>query len=51
MTCGGKRQGAGRPSVPDEKKAKKVSFKLYSWEVEKVQQFIKIIRKNSVLDE
>ena len=45
MTRGGKRKGAGRPPVPEYKKAKNTTFKLYSWEVEKVRQYIKIIRK------
>lgn len=46
MTRGGKRQGVGRPPVPDDKKAKNRTFKLYDWEVEKVKQFIKILRDN-----
>lgn len=46
MTRGGKRQGAGRPPVPIEKKAKTYSFVLYDWEVEKVKQFIKVLRQN-----
>lgn len=45
MTRGGKRDGAGRPTVPDEKKAKNRTFKLYDWEVEKVREFIKELRK------
>ena len=45
MSRGGKRKGAGRPPVPDDKKAKNTTFKLYSWEVEKVRQYIKTIRK------
>ena len=52
MTRGGKRQGTGRPPLPDDKKAKNTTFKLYPWEVEKVRQFIKILRENkSVIEE
>ena len=52
MTRGGERKGAGRPPVPDDKKAKNTTFKLYPWEVEKVRQFIKILRENkSVIEE
>ena len=53
MTRGGKRQGAGRPPVPEDKKAKNVTFKLYDWEVEKVRQFIKVLRqnKNNIIDD
>ena len=53
MTRGGKRQGAGRPIVPQDKKAKNVTFKLYDWEVEKVRQFIKVLRqnKNNIIDD
>ena len=52
MARGGKRQGAGRPPLPEDKKAKNYCFKLYSWEVEKVRQFIKILRENkSVIEE
>lgn len=53
MTRGGKRQGAGRPPVPQDKKAKTYSFVLYDWEVEKVRQFIKVLRqvKSEVIDE
>lgn len=43
---GGKRQGAGRPPVPKEKKAKTYSFVLYDWEVEKVRHYVKILREN-----
>lgn len=46
MPRGGKRAGAGRPPVPEDKKAKNTTFKLYSWEVEKVRQFIKSLRQN-----
>lgn len=49
MARGGKRQGAGRPPVPIEKKAKTYSFVLYDWEVEKVRQYIKILRKNKTI--
>lgn len=45
---GGKREGAGRPIVSDDKKAKNKTFKLYDWEVDKVKQFIKTIRQNSI---
>lgn len=51
MTRGGKREGAGRPQIPDNMKAKQVTFWLYSWEVEKVRQFIKTIRQNQIIDE
>lgn len=52
MTRGGKRHGAGRPPVPDDKKAKNRTFKLYDWEVEKVKQYIKILRENkSIIDD
>lgn len=47
MTRGGKRQGAGRPkgtTKPEDQKAKNHTFKLYSWEVIKVKNFIKTIR-------
>lgn len=46
MTRGGKRQGAGRPSVPKENKAKQVSLWLYEWEIEKVRQYVKTLREN-----
>lgn len=45
MTRGGKRPGTGRPPVPEDKKAKNRTFKLYDWEVEKVREFIKKIRE------
>lgn len=45
---GGARRGAGRPIVPEDKKAKNRTFKLYDWEVEKVRQFIKTIRNNQI---
>lgn len=48
MTRGGKREGAGRPFVPEEKKAKMKSFRLYDWEVEKVKEFIKSLRSKPV---
>lgn len=43
---GGKREGAGRPFIPEEQKAKNRTFKLYDWEVDKVKQFIKELRIN-----
>ncbi len=46
MSRGGKRQGAGRPPVPIEKKAKTYSIVLYDWEVEKVRQYIKNLRSD-----
>lgn len=46
MTRGGKREGAGRPPAPNSKKTKNRTFKLYDWEVEKVKEFIKQLRKN-----
>ena len=42
---GGKRLGSGRPKVPDDKKAKNVTFKLYDWEREIVRQYIKSLRQ------
>ena len=48
MPRGGKRKGAGRPPVPEEKKAKNTTIKLYPWEVDKVKQFIKELRKKEV---
>lgn len=53
MTRGGKREGAGRPPVPINKKAKTYSFVLYDWEVEKVRQYIKFLRQNKdlIIDE
>ena len=50
MPRGGKREGAGRPFVPEDKKAKNATFKLYPWEVEKVRQFIKILRDNKIIE-
>lgn len=47
---GGARPGAGRPAVPEEKKAKNRTFKLYDWEVEKVRQYIKVLRSNSIIN-
>lgn len=44
MTRGGKREGAGRPSVPDELKAKRYTLRLYSWEIEPVKNFVKMLR-------
>ena len=44
MTRGGKREGAGRPTKPIEQQAKRYTFRLYSWEVEKVRNFIKSLR-------
>lgn len=49
MTRGGKREGAGRPRLTEDKKAKKYTFALYLWEVEKVRQFIKTIRQNQII--
>lgn len=49
MTRGGKREGAGRPFVPEDEKTKNTTFKLYSWEVEKVRQYIKFLRQNKNL--
>ena len=43
-THGGKRAGAGRKPLPEEKKTKKYTFWLYPWEVEKVREFIKTLR-------
>lgn len=48
MTRGGKREGAGRPFLPEEKRAKNRTFKLYDWEVEKVKEFIKSLRSKPV---
>ena len=33
-------------SLPEEEKAKRYTFRLYIWEVEKVREFIKSLRKN-----
>lgn len=44
----GKYYGGGRKKLPEELKAKMHSFRLYDWEVEKVKEFIKVIRKNPV---
>lgn len=46
MTRGGRREGSGRKPVPEDKKAKNTTFKLYDWEVEKVKEFIKQLREN-----
>jgi len=43
-THGGKRPGAGRKPLPEDKKAKRYTFRLYLWEVEKVREFIKTLR-------
>lgn len=51
MTRGGKRQGAGRPRLSDDKKTKKYTFALYSWEVERVKQFIKAIRHSQIIQD
>jgi CRISPR/Cas system-associated protein Cas10 (large subunit of type III CRISPR-Cas system) len=51
MTRGGKREGAGRPRISEDKKAKKYTFALYSWEVEKVRQFIKTIRHSQIIED
>lgn len=42
---GGKREGAGRPPLPINLKAKNKTFKLYDWEVGTVRAFIKFLRK------
>ena len=50
MTRGGKREGAGRPKgsgKPEDQIAKTYSFRLYLWEVNKVKEFIKSLRKKS----
>lgn len=47
----GKYYGGGRKKLPDDKKAKNKTFKLYDWEVEKVKNFIKTIRQNQITDE
>lgn len=44
MTRGGSRQGAGRPTKPEAEQAKRYTFRLYQWEVEKVREFIKSLR-------
>lgn len=44
MTRGGKRQGSGRPKKPESERAKRYTFRLYQWEVEKVREFIKSLR-------
>lgn len=49
MSRGGKREGAGRPRISENKKQKKYTFALYLWEVEKVRQFIKTIRRVQIL--
>ncbi|MBQ8475868.1 hypothetical protein IJ531_02285 [bacterium] len=41
---GGVREGAGRPRKPESEKAKNTTFKLYSWEVQQVKDFIKSLR-------
>ena len=40
----------GRPFLPEEKKAKNHTFKLYDWEVQKIKDFIKIIRSKPYKD-
>lgn len=45
MTRGGKRTGAGRPTKPEAEQAKRYTFRLYLWEVDKVKEFIKSLRK------
>ena len=47
----GKYYGGGRKKLPPELKAKNVTFKLYTWEVEKVRNFIKTIRQKHIVDE
>ncbi len=44
MTRGGKREGSGRPKKLESEKAKRYTFRLYLWEVEKVREFIKSLR-------
>lgn len=44
MTRGGKRQGSGRPRKPESEQAKRYTFRLYLWEVERVREFIKSLR-------
>jgi hypothetical protein len=44
MVRGGRRIGAGRPSVDDSLKAKNCTFKLYQWEIPVVKDFIKKLR-------
>ena len=44
MIRGGKRQGSGRPKKPESEQAKRYTFRLYQWEVEKVREFIKSLR-------
>ena len=41
---GGKREGAGRPTKPENEKAQRYTFRLYQGEVEKVREFIKSLR-------
>lgn len=43
---GGYRTGAGRPPKPDTEKAKRYTFRLYDWEVEKIRNYIKSLRSN-----
>lgn len=45
----GKYYGGGRKKLPEELKAKNKTFKLYDWEVQKVKDFIKTIRKSAVM--
>lgn len=51
MARGGKREGAGRPRISKDKKVKNHTFALYSWEVEKVRQFIKTIRHSQIIED
>ncbi len=44
MTRGGKREGSGRPEKPESEQAKRYTFRLYQWEVERVREFIKSLR-------
>lgn len=44
---GGKREGAGRPSKPEELKAKRVNLRLYQWEIPIVKEFIKKLRNKN----
>lgn len=50
MNHGGARQGAGRKPKPEEQKAKNVTFKLYSWEVQTVRRFIKNMRNRKAAE-
>ena len=45
---GGARTGAGRKPVPESRKAKNYTFKLYEWEIQIIKDFIKKIRNNKL---